>query len=117
MSSDLKAFTPLGDTVVLAANTTAPTGIQAPTNNVNDKRSVGAYRVFNSGSETVYISFAPTAAQATTEAVIPTAGNAQAVIPVSAGATEVLRLGDDPFLSGITSTGAATVFVTPGKGI
>lgn len=112
-----QAFYPCGDTVVMAAATAAPTGIQAPTNTVNDKRSVGTYRIVNTGSVMVYLSVGPTAAKCASGAVIPTAGNSKRIIPMSAGSTEILRLGDDPFFSGITSAGTSTLFITPGKGL
>lgn len=100
----------MGDTFLLVANTTAPVGVQATD-------GVDSFRIQNAGSEVVYLSYAATGAKATTDAVIPTAGVPQRVVPISGGATEVLSFGSNPFFSGITPTTAVNVFITPGKGL
>lgn len=109
-------FAPLGNTVLLVANTTAPAGLQAP-NESSNRVQGGAFRIQNAGSETVYLSIASNATDATAEAVIPTAGNSKKVVPISGGSTEIFSFGENSYFSGITATGAVNVFITPGVGV
>jgi hypothetical protein len=44
------AFTPLGKTIVVAATTSAPTGIQAPVHEKFDPQNAGQYRFINAGT-------------------------------------------------------------------
>ena len=44
------AFTPLGKTIVVAATTSAPTGIQAPVYEKFDPQNAGQYRFINAGT-------------------------------------------------------------------
>jgi hypothetical protein len=109
-----KPFSPRGKTVIVAAATTAPTGIQ-----VGEIGTVGGYqfRIHNAGTVTAYIAFGASAADAQTNAVIPTAGTPQYGIPLPAGIVEVLSFPIGSYLSAITASGTADIFVTQGAGV
>jgi hypothetical protein len=110
------AFTPLGKTIVVAANSSAPTGIQAPVYAKFDPQNAGQYRFINSGTATVFLGYAMGAAEATAAAVAPTAGNPSSAIVLVPGAVEILRFNKDTYFSGLSAS-AVTVYITPGQGI
>ena len=107
------AFNPQGNTVVVAADPTAPLGVQAPASTVNPR---GQYRVVNAGNVTVHLGIGTTATLAQTNAVAPTSGNPQYSVPLVAGAVEILRFAPDSYFSGLASE-ETTLYITPGEGI
>ena len=110
------AFSPLGNTLVVAAAAVAPAGLQAPVLAKFDGQSTGQYRVVNSGTVTVFLGAGSTAAEATANAVAPIAGTPSAAIVLLPGAIEILRFATGTFFSGLASV-AATVYIVPGQGI
>ena len=58
------AFNPIGNTVVVAAAGTAPTGVQAPVFEKFNPQNAGQYRFVNVGTNTVFLGTGPTAALA-----------------------------------------------------
>ena len=117
MSSNSQiAFNPIGNTVVVAAAGTAPTGVQAPVFEKFNPQSAGQYRFVNAGPNIVFLGTGPTAALAQAAAVAPTAGSPTSAIVLLPGAVEVLRFNKDTFFSGLASS-ATTVYVTPGQGL
>lgn len=110
------AFTPLGKTIVVAADASAPAGIQAPVYAKFDPQNAGQYRLVNSGTTTVFLGTGPSAAEATTNAVAPVAGTPSAAIVLVPGAVEVLRFNKDTYFSGLAAS-ATTVYITPGQGL
>ena len=110
------AFAPLGETVVVPAASSAPTGIQAPVYAKFDPQNTGQYRFINSGTTTVFMGTGNTATEATANAVAPIAGTPSAAIVLVPGAVEILRFNQDTFFSGLSSA-AATVYITPGQGL
>ena len=110
------AFNPQGNTVVVTAAATAPTGVQAPVNGKFDAQATGQVRIVNAGTNTVHLGVGPSAADATANAVAATAGSPAAGIPLVPGAVEVLRFPLGSYFSGVAA-GATTVYVTPGEGI
>ena len=114
---NLGAFTPLGSTVVLPANSTAPTGVQAP---VSTGLGSAQYHFVNTGTQIVYIAWGATAAAAQTAAVIPTAGagNQTATLALMPNSVSVYSLPAGSFFSGITpALGLCNVLITPGEGL
>ena len=107
------AFNPQGDTVVVAAASTAPTGVQAPAGTVNPR---GQYRIVNAGNVTVHLGVGATAAAAQANAVAAAAGVPAAGIPLVPGAVEILRFSAEAYFSGYSAS-AATVYITPGEGL
>jgi len=110
------AFTPLGKTTVVAATTTAPTGVQAPVTEKFNPQNAGQYRIVNAGTNIVFLGTGPTAALAQAAAVAPVAGTPSDAIVLLPGAIEVLRFNRDTFFSGLSSA-ANTVYITPGQGL
>lgn len=110
------AFSPLGETIVVAADAAAPTGIQAPVYSKFDPQSAGQYRFVNAGTNTVFLGTGASAAEATANAVAPIAGNPSPAVVLLPGAVEIIRFNKDTFFSGLAS-GATTVYVTPGQGL
>jgi len=111
------AFAPLGNTVVIPANTSASTGVQALVFSRLDAQSTGQYRIINSSSNTVFLGVGPTAAIAEANAVAPVAGTPSAAIVLVPGAVEVLRFNRESYFSGLAPAGASTVYIVPGEGL
>jgi hypothetical protein len=110
------AFAPLGQTIVVAATTSAPTGIQAPVYAKFDPQNAGQFRFVNAGTTTVFLGTGSTAAEATANAVAPVAGTPSAATVLVPGAVEILRFNHTTNFSGLSSA-AATVYITPGQGL
>lgn len=109
-------FIPHGNTVVIAANSTAPTGIQAPVTDKYDAKATGQMRVVNAGTNTVHLGVGFTASEATANAVAAVTGTPSKAIPILPGAVEIMRFPVGSFFSGLASS-ATTVYMTPGQGI
>lgn len=110
------AFTPLGETLAVAAAAVAPAGLQAPVYAKFDPQNAGQYRFVNSGASTVFLGTGNTASEATANAVAPVAGNPSPAVVLLPGAIEILRFNKDTYFSGL-SAAASTVYITPGQGI
>jgi hypothetical protein len=110
------AFTPLGETLVIAAAAVAPTGLQATVYAKYDASNAGQYRVINSGTNTVFLGTGSTAAEATANAVAPIAGDPSPAIVLVPGTVEILRFATGTFFSGLAAA-ATTVYILPGQGI
>lgn len=110
------AFSPLGNTIAVAAAASAPAGIQAPVFTKFDPQNAGQYRFVNGGVTTVFIGTGATAAEAAANAVAPVGGSPTAAIPLLPGAVEIIRFNKDTFFSGYAASGT-TVYITPGQGI
>jgi hypothetical protein len=105
------AFTKTGNTVAFIASTSAPTPVQCVSSTLGGNQ----YRVINSGSVTVFLGYGKEAADATSAAsVITTTGTAFPLLP---GTDEILSFVPNAYFTGITSSGTATVYVTPGDGM
>jgi hypothetical protein len=110
------AFAPLGQTVVIPAAASAPTGVQALVDSRFDGQGTGQYRIVNISANTVFLGVGSTAAIATANAVAPTAGSPTAAIVLAPGAVEVLRFQRESFFSGLASS-SSTVYIVQGEGI
>ena len=110
------AFSPLGETIVVAAAGTAPTGVQAPVYEKFNPQNAGQFRFVNAGTNTVFIGTGPSAAEAQAAAVAPIAGDPSPAIVLLPGSIEILRFNKDTFFSGLAAA-SNTVYITPGKGI
>jgi len=105
------AFTPLGNTVVFTANTSAPTPVQALSNTLGGNQ----YRIINSGNVVVFLGLGTTSTNATSNtAVISSSGQS---IPLLPGTDEILTFVPNAFFTGITSANTAVICVTPGDGM
>jgi hypothetical protein len=109
-------FAPLGETVVVAAAASAPTGVQALVSGRLDAQGTGQYRIINNSAFTVFLGVGTTAALATTNAVAPIAGDPSPAIVLVPGAVEILRFARTSYFSGLASA-SATVYIVQGEGI
>ena len=107
----VNAFLPTGKTVTFTADTTAPTPVQASQLTVGN----GQYRIINAGSVLVFLGYATTAAEATTNAAVVSASGP--AIPLLPGTDEILSFVPNAYFTGITSSGTAAIYITPGDGL
>ena len=105
------AFTPLGNTVTFTASTSAPTAVQAASRTLGGNQ----YRILNSGNVTVFLGIGDTAANAAANAVTITTNAAS--YPLLPGTDEILTFAPNWYFTGITSSGSAVLYVTPGDGM
>ena len=105
------AFTPSGNTVVFTANVAAPTPVQVPSTTLGGNQ----YRIINAGTVTVFLGFGSTADTANTNAQIVTSN--AAAIPLLSGTDEILSFTPNAYFTGITASGTANVYITPGDGM
>jgi hypothetical protein len=110
------AFSPLGETIAITANATAPDGVQALVAERNSDNSPGQYRVVNAGTAIVHLGFGSTVAKAKANAEAAASGNPAPGVPLLPGAVEILRFGAEAYFSGVAAS-AQTVYITPGQGI
>ena len=99
-----QAFTPSGPTVTLAVTATTGRILTQPTTAPGGP----SLRLFNSGSATVFIACGDVTVNATTATGMP----------IAAGTVEIVRCPNEAYyVAGITSTGTATLYLTPGTGL
>lgn len=102
-------FAPLGNTVTITANVSAPAGVKVPV--TSPEYEAGQYRVINNSINTVFLGFGPTAAIAQTRA-----GSVATSLPLVPGAVEIIRFGNASYFSA-TASAASTLYITPGQGL
>lgn len=107
----IQAFTKMGNTVTFTAASTAPTAIQAESTTLGGNQ----YRVINAGSVTVFLGYGTTATDASNNAVVVTTTGPS--FPLLAGTDEILTFQPNAYFTGITSSGTAVVYITPGDGM
>lgn len=110
------AFSPLGETIVVAADAAAPTGIQAPVYAKFDPANAGQYRFVNASANIAFIGTGATAAEATDNAVAPVAGNPSPAIVLLPNSVAILRFNQSTYFSGLAAA-ATTIYITPGQGL
>jgi hypothetical protein len=107
----IQAFTEMGNTVAFLASTSAPTPVQAISTTLGGNQ----YRILNAGSVVVFLGFGVNAAAATsTAAVVTSSGQA---IPLLPGTDEILTFQPNAYFTGVTASGTATIYITPGDGL
>ena len=107
----INAFTKTGNTVTFTAATSAPTAVQA----VSTTPGGNQYRIINNGAVTVFLGYGSSASDAGNAAtVITTNGNAFPLLP---NTDEILSFAPNAYFTGITSSGNATIYITPGDGL
>ena len=107
----INAFTKTGNTVTFTAATSAPTAVQA----VSTTPGGNQYRIINNGAVTVFLGYGSSASDAANAAtVITTNGNAFPLLP---NTDEILSFAPNAYFTGITSSGNATIYITPGDGL
>lgn len=103
-------FCPCGNTVTFVAATSAPTAVQAVSTTLGGNQ----YRVINAGTVVVFMGIGTTASDANNNAVVIT--SSQKAIPLLAGTDEIITFPPNAYFTGITSSGTASVYITPGDG-
>ena len=106
-----QAFTKTGNTVVFTANVAAPTAVQAVSTTLGGNQ----YRIINAGSVTVFLGYGTTSSDASNNATVITSTGLS--YPLLAGTDEILTFQPNAYFTGITSSGTATIYVTPGDGL
>ena len=106
-----QAFTKTGNTVVFTANVAAPTAVQAVSTTLGGNQ----YRIINAGSVTVFLGYGTTSSDASNNAAVITSTGLS--YPLLAGTDEILTFQPNAYFTGITSSGTATIYVTPGDGL
>ena len=108
------AFTPLGNTATFTAATVAPTPVQvAPYSLI---AGTNQYRIINPGTVTVFLGIGTSSANATANAVV-ISSTAQPSLPLLPGTDEILTLAPNAYFTGITASGTAQIYITPGDGM
>jgi len=106
----INAFTPTGNTVTFTANVAAPTPVQCVSSTLGGNQ----YRIINAGTNTVFLGYGDASANATAKAAtITTTGNS---LPLLAGTDEILSFVPNAYFTGVTASGTAVIYVTPGDG-
>ena len=105
------AFTKLGNTVVFNAATTAPSPVQALSTTIGGNQ----YRIVNPGSVTVFLGYGANAAAASAAATVVTSSGE--ALPLLPGTDEILTFVPNAYFTGITVSGTASIYITPGDGL
>lgn len=107
----LNAFTKTGNTITFVASTSAPTPVQCASTTLGGNQ----YRVINTGTVTVFLGYGSTSSEAANNAVVVT--SSQTAFPLLPSTDEILTFVPNAYFTGITSSGAATIYITPGDGL
>jgi hypothetical protein len=107
----LNAFTKTGNTVTFLAAGTAPTPVQCSSTTLGGNQ----YRIINSGTTTVFLGYGVDAATATANAANVT--SSQAAFPLLPSTDEILTFAPNAYFTGVTISGTAQVYITPGDGL
>ena len=107
----LNAFTKTGNTVTFVANTSAPAPVQCLSTTLGGNQ----YRVINTGTITVFLGYGTTSAEATNNAVVVT--SSQTSFPLLPSTDEILTFVPNAYFTAISSSGTATIYITPGDGL
>ena len=107
----LNAFTKTGNTVTFTAATSAPTPVQCASTTLGGNQ----YRIINAGTVTVFLGYGSTSNAATNSAVQIT--SSQESFPLLPNTDEILTFVPNAYFTGITATGTAVIYVTPGDGL
>lgn len=107
----IQAFTKTGNTVTFLAATSAPTAVQCSSTTLGGNQ----YRVINTGTVTVFLGYGSSASDASNNAVQVT--SSQASFPLLPNTDEILTFVPNAYFTGVTASGTATVYITPGDGL
>lgn len=107
----INAFTKTGNTVVFTAAATAPTAVQCSSSTLGGNQ----YRIINAGTVTVFLGYGTSASDASNNAVVVSSSGTS--FPLLAGTDEILTFVPNAYFTGATSSGTATVYITPGDGM
>lgn len=104
-------FTKTGNTVAFTANVAAPAAVQCLSSTLGGNQ----YRIINSGIVTVFLGYGTSASAAANNCAVVTGTGPS--VPLLAGTDEILTFVPNAYFTGITASGTATIYVTPGDGV
>ena len=107
----INAFTKLGNTVTFLAASTAPAPVYCESTTLGGNQ----YRIINNGTVTVFLGYGSTASDATNNAVLVT--SSQNSLPILPNTDEILSFVPNAYFTGVTSSGTANIYITPGDGL
>lgn len=107
----INAFTKTGNTVTFTANVAAPAPVQCVSTTLGGNQ----YRIINNGNVTVFLGYGTTSDLANAAAsVVTTTSQAFPLLPLT---DEILTFVPNAYFTGITASGTAIVYITPGDGL
>lgn len=107
----INAFTKTGNTVTFTANVAAPAPVQCVSTTLGGNQ----YRIINAGNVTVFLGYGTTSDLANTAAnVVTTTSEAFPLLPLT---DEILTFVPNAYFTGITASGTAVIYITPGDGL
>lgn len=107
----IQAFTKTGNTVTFLAASSAPTAVQCLSSTLGGNQ----YRIINAGAVTVFLGYGTSTSDASNNAVQVT--TSQSSFPLLPNTDEILTFVPNAYFTGITASGTATVYITPGDGL
>lgn len=107
----IQAFTKTGNTVTFLAASSAPTAVQCLSSTLGGNQ----YRIINAGTVTVFLGYGTSASDASNNAVQVT--TSQSSFPLLPNTDEILTFVPNAYFTGVTASGTATVYITPGDGL
>ena len=108
----INAFTKTGNTVTFLADTTKPAPVQCLSSTLGGNQ----YRIINTSSNVVvFLGYGTTSAEANTNCQIIT--SSQNSLPILPTTDEILTFVPNAYFTGITASGNATIYITPGDGL
>jgi hypothetical protein len=107
----INAFTKTGNTVTFTAAAMAPTPVQCASTTLGGNQ----YRIINAGTVIVFLGYGTSANVANAAAsVVTTTSEAFPLLP---NTDEILTFVPNAYFTGITASGNAVVYITPGDGL
>jgi hypothetical protein len=111
----LSAFQMQGKTVTFTAAVAAPATVQCKGDGNNQPQT---YVISNTGNVGVFITCESTSDLATANAVIPVGGTPIRCFYLPAGGAQITISGPpNAYFTGITASGTAPIYITPGEGL
>ena len=107
----INAFTKTGNTITFTANVAAPTPVQCSSSTLGGNQ----YRIINNGSVTVFLGYGTSSTDASNNAVV--VNTTGAAFPLLPNTDEILTFVPNAYFTGITSSGNAVIYITPGDGL
>lgn len=112
---EIRPFSPTGKTIRLLSASSAPLGVQAPVLVTANQIEGCQFRIHNSGTIMATVAFGESAAEAQTNAAVPTDTSTNAY-PMGASHTEIFTAPRNSYWSAISASNVS-VYVTPGAGL
>ncbi len=110
------SFRPSGNQILIVAPTTSPpTGVRLP--GTSGQGGDVTILVWNPGTNPGWLSYGATAAEAASNAVVPSNSTGTKTLPVPPNSLQTFTMVPGSFYSAIATGGSQNLFVTPGTGV